>query len=83
MPNLTVRNVSESVCKLLHDRARRHNRSLNQEIISILAFEADLARCGLELVRDFPALRGLGEDGRTRANRLPRSARRDQGNRQR
>ncbi len=83
MPSLTVRNVPENVYKLLHDSAHRHNRSLNQEIISILAFEADLARRGLELVRDFPAPHRLGEDSRRHVKRLPRSARREQGNRQR
>jgi hypothetical protein len=57
MPNLTIRNVTKDVHKLLVDSAKVHNRSLNQEIISILSFEAHLAQRGLELVRTFPAPR--------------------------
>jgi plasmid stability protein len=83
MPNLAVRNVPEGVYKLLHDRARRHSRSLNQEMISILALEADLAKRGLELVRDFPVSNGLSEDGRRRVSRSSRRGRQDGGNRQR
>ena len=82
MPNLTIRNVPESVYKLLRDGARRQNRSLNQEMIRILAFEAHLAGSGLELVRDFPVSRGLREDSRRRVTRSSRRARQDRGNRQ-
>lgn len=63
MPSLNIRNVPKNVFKLLHDSARHHNRSLNGEIVSILAFEADLAQRGLELVRTYPAPARCGADG--------------------
>jgi plasmid stability protein len=83
MPSLTVRNVPKKVYKLLHDSARQHNRSLNGEIVSILTFEADLARRGLELVRTYPALRRFGEDGAKRLKGSRQSAQPKRGHRQR
>jgi len=64
VPNLTIRNVNKDVHRLLLASAKVHNRSLNQEIISILTFEADLANRGLELIRTYPrARRTGGNDG--------------------
>ncbi len=63
MPNLTIRNVTKDVHKLLVESAKVHNRSLNREIISILTYEADLAERGLEPVRTFPKRRHIERDG--------------------
>jgi hypothetical protein len=71
MPNLTIRNVSKDVHKLLLESAKVHNRSLNKEILSILSFEADLAERGLELVRTFPVRRHIRRDG-TRRSKIRR-----------
>jgi hypothetical protein len=71
MPNLTIRNVSKDVHKLLLESAKLHNRSLNKEIINILTFEADLAERGLELVRTFPKRRQIWRDARRRS-KIPR-----------
>lgn len=83
MPNLTVRNVPKNVYKLLNDSARQHNRSLNGEIVSILTFEADFARRGLELVRTFPEPSRFGEDGRRRLKSSCHSAQEKRNNHQR
>lgn len=37
MPNLTIKNLPRDVHRTLKERARRHRRSLNSEIIEILA----------------------------------------------
>jgi hypothetical protein len=71
MPNLTIRNLSKDVHKLLLQSAKVHDRSLNKEIISILSYEADLAERGLELVRSFPKRRRIGR-GETRRLKSPR-----------
>ncbi len=68
MPNLTIRNVPKGVYKLLHESARQHNRSLNGEIVSVLTFEADLARAGLEVDRTSPTPHGFGQSGRKNSN---------------
>lgn len=36
MPNLTVKNIPEDVYRRLKTQARKHHRSLNQEIIACL-----------------------------------------------
>jgi hypothetical protein len=71
MPNLTIRNVTKDVHKLLLESAKLHNRSLNKEIIDILTFEADLAERGLELVRTFPKRRQIWR-GAKRRSKIPR-----------
>ena len=71
MPNLTIRNVSRDVHKLLLESAKIHNRSLNKEIINILSYEADLAERGLELVRTFPKRCQIGR-GAKRRLKMPR-----------
>lgn len=71
MPNLTIRNVSKDVHKLLRESANVHNRSLNKEIINILTFEADLTERGLELLRTFPKRRQIGR-GTKQRSKVPR-----------
>ncbi len=44
MANLTVRNVPKDVHKVLRENAKKHHRSLNGEILDILAKEVDLQR---------------------------------------
>lgn len=61
MPNITVRNVPKDVYKALRESAKRHNRSLNGEILQMLTFEAEMARRRLELVRTLPELERFGE----------------------
>ena len=72
MPDLTIRNVSKDVHKLLLESAKVHNRSLNKEIVSILTSEADLTVRGLEFVRVFPKGQQLARGGKKRS-RTPRS----------
>ena len=74
MPNLTIRNVPKDVHELLLESAKAHNRSLNQEIITILTFEADLAQRGLEVIRTFPAPQHIRGDGTRRLQGLRRNA---------
>ena len=71
MPNLTIRNVSKDVHKLLLESARVHNRSLNKEIVGILTSEADLTVRGLEFVRTFPMRRRKGRGAKKRST-IPR-----------
>jgi hypothetical protein len=71
MPNLTIRNVSKDVHKLLLQSAKVHDRSLNKEIISILSYEADLAERGLELVRTFPKRRQTWRSAKKRSKIPP------------
>jgi hypothetical protein len=71
MPNLTIRNVSKDVHKLLLESAKVHNRSLNKEIVSILTSEADLTARGLEFARTFPVRRRIG-GGAKKRSRIPR-----------
>jgi len=71
MPNLTIRNVSRDVQRLLLQSAKVHNRSLNKEIINILSYEADLAERGLELVRTFPKRRQVWHSAKKRS-KIPR-----------
>jgi plasmid stability protein len=78
MPNLTIRNVSKDVHKLLRESANVHNRSLNKEIINILTFEADLTERGLELVRTFPKRRQIGRGAKQRSKVPRRKILRDQ-----
>jgi plasmid stability protein len=40
MPSLTIKNLPRDVHEALRRRAREHRRSLNQEILGILASEA-------------------------------------------
>jgi plasmid stability protein len=68
MPNLTVRNIPDSVYATLQSDARRNRRSLNAEILAILADKAEMARrraraaeamkrldiLQAELARDYP-----------------------------
>lgn len=44
MPNLTVRNIPKEVYALLKKEAKRQNRSLNAEVLAILADKAEMAR---------------------------------------
>jgi plasmid stability protein len=67
MPDLTIRNVSKDVHKLLLESAKVHNRSLNKEIVSILTSEADLTVRGLEFVRVFPKGQQLARGGEKRS----------------
>lgn len=39
MPNLTVRNIPKHIYKFLKESAKSHGRSLNAEILAILADE--------------------------------------------
>jgi len=80
MPNLTIRNVPKGVYKLLHESARQHNRSLNGEIVSVLTFEADLARAGLEVDRTSPTRRIFGQNGGKNVNGPRQSSQPTRGN---
>ena len=71
MPNLTIRNVSKHVHKLLRESAKVHNRSLNKEIIYILTSEADSAERSLELARAITKRRQIGRGARNRS-KIPR-----------
>lgn len=44
MPSLTVRNIPGDVYAVLQQDARRHGRSLNAEILTILADKAEMAQ---------------------------------------
>ncbi len=44
MPSLTVRNIPDEVYAVLQEDAKRHGRSLNAEILTILADSAEMAR---------------------------------------
>ena len=72
MPNLTIRNVSKDVHRLLLESAKVHNRSLNKEIVRILTSEADLTVRGLEFVRVHSKGQQLARGGKKRS-RTPRS----------
>jgi hypothetical protein len=67
MPDLTIRNVSKDVHKLLLESAKVRNRSLNKEIVSMLTSEADLTVRGLEFVRVFPKGQQLARGGKKRS----------------
>lgn len=68
MPNLTVRNISRNAHAALKRDAKRHQRSLNAEVIATLEHKAGMARRRVramkamkrldklqaELARDYP-----------------------------
>ncbi len=56
MPNLTVRKIPKDVYKRLKDSARRNHRSLNAEILAVLADEDGWARRRLQIAAVMPEL---------------------------
>jgi len=44
MPSLTVRNIPEADYSVLRRDAKRHGRSLNAELLAMLADKKDMAR---------------------------------------
>lgn len=62
MPNLTVRKIPRDVYKRLKESARRNHRSLNAEILAVLADEDLWALRRLEISRALPELDRLREE---------------------
>jgi len=62
MPNLTVRRIPKDVYKRLKESARRHQRSLNAEMLAVLADEDGWARRRLAIAETLPKLRRLREE---------------------
>jgi plasmid stability protein len=56
MPNLTVRKIPKDVYKRLKESARRNHRSLNAEILAVLADEDGWIRRRLEIAAVLPEL---------------------------
>ncbi|MDR3675530.1 MAG: hypothetical protein P4N24_08570 [Acidobacteriota bacterium] len=44
MPNITVRNIPEAEYSVLRRDAKRHGRSLNAELLAMLADKKEIAR---------------------------------------
>jgi plasmid stability protein len=59
MPNLTVRKIPKDIYAVLKQDAKRHRRSLNAEILALLADKADMARRRAQAARVIPELRRL------------------------
>jgi plasmid stability protein len=62
MPNLTVRNIPERTYKRLRARARSYRRSLNAEILDILAEKDSWEMRRLEIAKVLPELRLMREE---------------------
>jgi plasmid stability protein len=56
MPNLTVRRIPQDVYRRLKATAKRNHRSLNAEILAVLADEDGWARRRLEIAAVLPEL---------------------------
>ncbi len=56
MPNLTVRKIPKDIYKRLKESAGRNHRSLNAEILAILADEDGWARRRLQIAAVMPEL---------------------------
>lgn len=59
MPNLTVRKIPKDIYAVLKQDAKRNRRSLNAEILAMLADKADMARRRVQAARVIPELRRL------------------------
>ncbi len=62
MPNLTVRNIPKDVYAVLKQDAKRHRRSINAEILAMLADRAEMARRRAEAAKVIAELRKLREE---------------------
>ncbi len=62
MPNLTVRNIPKGVYGLLKQAAKRQKRSLNAEVLAILADKAEMARRRAQAAKVIPQLRKMREE---------------------
>jgi len=56
MPNLTVRGIPKGTYKRLKESARRNHRSLNAEILAVLADEDGWTRRRLQIAAVIPEL---------------------------
>lgn len=59
MANLTVRKIPKDIYAALKQDAKRHRRSLNAEILAMLADKAEMARRRVQAARVIPELRRL------------------------
>ena len=59
MPNLTIRNIPQATYRRLQGRAERRGRSLNAEILNILADEDSWEIRRHEIAEVLPKLRRL------------------------
>jgi len=62
MPNLTVRRIPKDIYRRLKESARRNQRSLNAEMLAVLADEDGWARRRLAIAQTLPKLRRLREE---------------------
>jgi plasmid stability protein len=62
MPNLTVRKIPKDIYKRLKESARRNHRSLNAEILAVLADEEGWERRRLAIPETLPELRRMREE---------------------
>ena len=62
MPNLTVRNIPKDVYAVLRQDAKRHRRSLNAEILAMLADKAAMARRRASAVKAMREIDKLREE---------------------
>ena len=62
MPNVMVRNIPKQTYKRLQARARSYGRSLNAEILDILAEKDSWEMRRLEIAKVLPELRRMREE---------------------
>lgn len=62
MPNLTVRRIPKDTYAVLRRDAKRHGRSLNAEILAMLADKADMARRRASAAKALEELAKLREE---------------------
>lgn len=73
MPNLTVRNIPKDIYKRLRERARSRGRSLNAEILAILADEDAWALRRLEVAAVLPELDKMRAELARKYSNVPES----------
>jgi len=62
MPNLTVRKIPKDIYKRLKESARRNHRSLNAEVLAVLADKDGWERRRLAIAETLPELRRMREE---------------------
>ncbi len=62
MANLTIRDVPKTVHEVLRASAKKHYRSLNGELLHILAYHAERERRWQRFERDRPKMDRLREE---------------------
>jgi plasmid stability protein len=62
MPDLTVRKIPKDVYAVLRRDAKRHGRSLNAEVLAMLADKAEMARRRAEAAKAMQEIGKLREE---------------------